>query len=129
MLKFYFSEQTVIAIHNDLVKHTGGSEGIRDKGLLSSALNAPFQSFGGQEIFPTTFEKAARLACGLIQNHAFIDGNKRIAAHIMLLFLRVNGVSLKYSQKELGDLFLGLADSKITFQELLEWIISHVNEN
>ena len=73
MLKFYFSEQTVIAIHNDLVKHTGGSEGIRDKGLLSSALNAPFQSFGGQEIFPTTFEKAARLACGLIQNHAFID--------------------------------------------------------
>ena len=123
---FYFGEEVVISIHDNLIEQTGGSKGVRDMRLLSSALNAPFQSFGGQEIFPTIPEKAARLAYGLVQNHAFIDGNKRIAAHVMLVFLKVNGITLRYSKKELENLFLGLAASKITFQELTEWITHHI---
>ena len=86
MLNFYFDEETVIALHNDLIREIGGIEGIRDEGLLSSALNAPFQSFGGHEVYKSIHEKAARLAWGLVQNHAFIDGNKRTAAHVMILF-------------------------------------------
>ena len=125
MLEFYFNEETVIALHKDLIEKTGGIYEIRDIGLLSSALNVPFQSFGDTEIYPTVYEKASRLAFGLIQNHAFIDGNKRIAAHIMLIFLSVNGIELCYSQEELENLFLALASSEITLNELTEWLKNH----
>ena len=125
MLEFYLTEEAVIALHNDIIKKTGGTHGVRDMGLLSSAINAPFQSFDGNEIYPTIYEKASRLAFGLIQNHAFIDGNKRIAAHIMLIFLSVNGIELYYSQEELEDLFLALASSEITQDELTKWLKKH----
>ena len=125
MTEFYFSIEAVIAIHDDLVNKTRGSEGVRDMGLLSSALSAPFQSFGGYELYPEIYQKSARLAFGLVQNHAFIDGNKRIAAHMMLLLLRVNGVKLSYTQKELEDIFLRLASSELIFEDLTEWIINH----
>ena len=65
-----FDEETVIVLHDALVARTGGSEGVRDMGLLSSAIYAPFQSFGSCEVYPTVYEKAARLAYGLAQNHA-----------------------------------------------------------
>jgi len=103
MLEFFLTEEAVIALHKDVIKKTGGIDGVRDIGLLSSALRLPFQSFGGYEIYTTIYEKASRLAFGLIQNHAFFDGNKRIAAHIMLIFLSVNGIELYYSQDELTE--------------------------
>ena len=125
MPEFYFDEETIIALHDALVDKTGGSEGIRDMGLLSSAVNAPFQSFGGCDVYPAIYEKAARLGFGLAQNHAFIDGNKRIAAHAMLTYLKANGTALTYTQKELQDVFLGLAASEVTFAELVHWIETH----
>lgn len=125
MTEFYLSIEAVIAIHDDLVNKTGGSEGVRDMGLLDSAVSAPFQSFGGVEVHPEIHSKAARLAFGLVQNHAFIDGNKRIAAHIMLLFLKINGVTLSYTQRELEDIFLSLASSEISYEDLADWIINH----
>ena len=99
------SKEQIIAIHDTLIDDTGGSYGIRDIGLLESALSAPFQTFDKAELYPTLYEKAARLGYGLVENHAFLDGNKRIAAHTMLLFLTVNGIQLKYTQKALADLF------------------------
>ena len=120
-----FDEETVIALHDAVVAKTGGSEGVRDMGLLSSAVFAPFQSFGGYDVYPTIYEKAARLGFGLAQNHAFIDGNKRIAAHAMLVYLKANGITLSYTQKELEDIFLGLAASEATFDDLVNWIKSH----
>ncbi|MBQ3645888.1 MAG: type II toxin-antitoxin system death-on-curing family toxin [Synergistaceae bacterium] len=125
MPEFYFDEEAVIALHDDLVNETGGSVGVRNMGLLISALNAPFQTFGECELYPTLYQKAARLAYGLVQNHAFIDGNKRIAAHVMLLFLKVNGIKLIFTQEELEDIFLRLAASEITFEDLTDWIITH----
>ena len=95
------SKQQVIALHTQLIGETGGIDGIRDESLLESALNAPFQSFGGQEMFPSIPQKAARLGYGIIKNHAFLDGNKRIGTHIMLVFLALNKVELYYTQKEL----------------------------
>ena len=92
------SKQQIIFMHTELIRQTGGSDGIRDNALLDSALDAPFQEFSGQELFPTIQLKAARLGYGLIKNHAMIDGNKRIGAHAMLMFLALNGIELEYTQ-------------------------------
>ncbi|MCD8321467.1 MAG: type II toxin-antitoxin system death-on-curing family toxin [Oscillospiraceae bacterium] len=115
----------VIALHEALIRETGGSGGIRDEGLLESALNAPFQSYENTEAFPSIQQKAARLGYGLVKNHGFIDGNKRIGAHAMLVFLALNNVELSYTQEELVDIFLRLAASQCGFEELLRWIASH----
>ncbi len=74
------SKQQIIGIHEQIVAATGGTQGLRDEGLLDAALAAPWQTFGGSELFPSLEEKAARLGYGLASNHPFLDGNKRIAA-------------------------------------------------
>ena len=122
------SKEQIIAIHDMLIDDTGGSHGIRDMGLLESALEAPFQSFDRCEFFPTLSEKAARLAYGLVKNHAFIDGNKRIGAHTMLLFLSINGIHLNYSQEELSSIFLDIAADTKGYEELFSWVITHTKK-
>ncbi len=119
------SKKQVLMMHNQLIETTGGSNGLRDEGLLDSALEAPFQSFGGHDLFPGIQAKAARLAYGLIKNHAMDDGNKRLGVHIMLVFLSLNGIDLKYSQKELYEIILSVASGTKEFDDLLQWIISH----
>ena len=119
------SKEQVIALHAQLIEETGGVGGLRDEGLLDSALNAPFQSFGNVEPFPSIQQKAARLGYGLIMNHPFVDGNKRIGAHVMLVFLALNGIELDYTQDELADVILGVASGETGFEQLLKWIISH----
>ena len=120
------SKDQVIFLHKQLIDETGGSYGINDEGMLESALAAPFQTFDGQELFPSIYQKAARLGFGLASNHAFIDGNKRIGAHVMLVFLALNGIELEYEQNELSDLFLGIADGKLGYTDTLIWITSHM---
>ena len=117
--------EEVIYMHSELVKATGGSDGVRDMGLLESAVNAPFQSFGGCDVYPTIFEKAARLGFGLSQNHAFIDGNKRIAAQAVLTFLALNGIEIDCTEFELFSLFYKLAASEVTFDGLTDWLKKH----
>ena len=119
------SKQQVIALHTQLIGETGGIDGIRDESLPESALNAPFQSFGGQEMFPSIPQKAARLGYGIIKNHAFLDGNKRIGTHIMLVFLALNKVELYYTQKELYETILKVAAGEYEFEDLLKWILEH----
>lgn len=81
------TKEQVLLLHTQLIEATGGSDGIRDVGLLESALESPFQSYGGEELYPSIQAKAARLCYGLVKNHAMIDGNKRIGVHAMLVFL------------------------------------------
>lgn len=119
------SKEQVIALHTQLISETGGLDGIRDDSLLESALNAPFQSFDGIDVFPSIQQKAARLAFGLIKNHAFIDGNKRIGVHTMLVFLALNKIELDYTQDELSDTVLKIAAGRLDFEELLQWILKH----
>lgn len=121
------SVEHVIEMHSEIVAETGGDKEIRDKGLLESAVNAPFQSFGGYDVYPTIYQKAARLGFGLAQNHAFIDGNKRIAAQSVLVFLALNGIEIDCTEFELFSVFLSLASSEITFEDLTDWIIRHCN--
>lgn len=119
------SKEQILLLHTQLLEETGGSDGIRDEGLLDSALNAPFQGFGNTDVFPSIQQKAARLGYGLVKNHAFIDGNKRIGAHAMLVFLALNKVELDYTQEELSEIFLQIATGESGFEELLRWITSH----
>lgn len=119
------SKQQIIAMHHALIMETGGLDGLRDEGLLDSAIAAPFQPFDSTELFQSVQQKAARLACGLVQNHPFLDGNKRIGAHAMLVFLALNGFPLFYMQDELVWVFLKMAAGEIGYDDLLKWVIAH----
>ena len=121
------SKKQILMLHTQLIQQTGGSEGVRDYNLLDSALEIPFQSFGGDELYPTIQAKAARLGYGLIKNHCMIDGNKRIGTHSMLVFLALNGIELKYMQKELYETILDVAAGKIEYEDLLQWVLNHQN--
>lgn len=119
------TKEQILMLHNELIRETGGSGGLRDEGLLDSALNAPFQGFGDVDSFPSLQQKGARLGYGLICNHAFVDGNKRIGAHAMLLFLSLNGIELEYTQNELSDMILDVAAGNLRFKDMVKWIIKH----
>ena len=112
-------------LHSELIRETGGVDGLRDEGLLDSALNAPFQGFGDTDTFPSLQQKGARLGYGLICNHTFVDGNKRIGAHAMLVFLALNDIQLDFTQEELIKIFLDLASGNSDYNTLLVWIRSH----
>jgi death-on-curing protein len=119
------TKQQILKLHSQLIQETGGSGGVRDEKLLESALETPFQSFGGEELYPSTQAKAARLCYGLVKNHAMVDGNKRIGTHVMLVFLALNGYELEYTQKELSDTILDVAAGHMSYEKLLNWIIEH----
>ena len=119
------SKKQILMLHTALIAKFGGLEGVRDEGLLESALAAPFQTFGGEAVYPSLQAKAAQLGFGLIRNHPFVDGNKRIGAHAMLVFLSLNGVELTYSQQELVDIVLSVAAGNADRQSLLQWILKH----
>ena len=118
------SKEQVILLHQRLIETTGGSTGIRDEGMLESALSNPFQSFGDVELYPS-IAKAAQLCFGIVKNHPMIDGNKRLGTHVMLVFMALNGYELLYTQQELSNTILDLAAGKIGFETILQWIISH----
>ena len=119
------TKEQILRLHSELIRETGGSDGLRDEGLLDSALCAPFQGFGGLDTFPSLQQKGARLGYGLICNHAFGDGNKRIGVHAMLVFLALNGIELVYTQKELSDMVLAVAAGQWQFEDMVKWIIKH----
>ena len=120
-----FSKEKVLLLHQIMAEATGGSVGVRDEGLLDSALEGAFARFGGQEFYPTKEEKGARLGYTLISNHAFVDGNKRIGVYIMLSFLEMNGIRLQCTDDELVDVGLSVASGKMKYEELLQWVLDH----
>lgn len=115
----------VLLLHSELISEFGGLDGIRDLGMLESAINAPFQTFSRQDVYPSIQQKAARLCYGLVKNHPFVDGNKRIGVHVMLVFLALNKIELDYTQEELYSIILDVASSKSNFEDLTTWIIEH----
>ena len=112
------STQKVMQLHRFLMQETGGLDGLRDEGLFDSAVQGPFTTFGGQELYPSLEEKAAKLGVTLTKNHAFLDGNK-------LIFLDVNGVVMEYSDADLIALGLGMADGTLDYDGVLDWIQKH----
>ena len=119
------TKEQILLLHTQLIETTGGSDGIRDLGLLESALESPFQSYGGEELYPSIQAKAARLCYGLVKNHAMIDGNKRLGCHTMLVFLALNGYEMEYTQKELSNLVLDVAVDRKQYEDILQWLLVH----
>ena len=119
------SKEKVLLLHQLMAEATGGGVGVRDEGLLESAIEGCYATFGGEELYPTKEEKAARLGYSLISNHAFVDGNKRIGVYIMLTFLEINGIKIEASNEEIISLGLSVADGTMKYEEILAWIKSH----
>ena len=117
--------EEIIALHDKLIERTGGSQGLRDQSLLESAVYSAMSAFGDSEAYPTVEEKAARLMFSLTNNHAFVDGNKRIGVFTMLMTLQLNNIKINYTQAELISLGLSVADGKTEYVEILDWIMEH----
>ena len=120
-------KEQVLRLHTYLVRETGGDAGVRDEALLESALAAPFQTFGGEELYPTLPEKAARLGFSLIANHALVDGNKRIGMLVMLTFLEVNGVTVTATNEEITHVGLAVAAGEMDSEALRSFLCAHTN--
>jgi len=117
-----FDQEIIIDIHQKMIERTGGSKGIRDLGMLNSAVNSIYQTFDGKDLYPSIIEKASRLCFTLNMNHAFIDGNKRIAMHMLALFLRMHDIDFKPSNQEVIRVGLALASNQMNYEELLKWV-------
>ncbi len=120
-----FSKEKVLLLHQIIAEATGGSIGVRDEGLLESALESAYASFGGQDFYPSKEEKGARLGYALISNHAFVDGNKRIGVYVMLAFLEMNGIRIRCTDVELVHVGLAVADGSMGYEEVLQWVTEH----
>ena len=117
-----FSKEKVLLLHELIAKETGGDEGVRDFGLLESALESAYQTFDGIELFPSKEEKAAKLGFSLISNHAFVDGNKRIGMYVMLAFLEMNGIYISPSDDDVIKIGMDVASGKAKYEDVLYWI-------
>ena len=122
----WITADDVIQIHSRVIQRSGGMDGLRDRASLEAAVSAPMQSFGGQDLYPTTVEKIARLGYGLASNHAFVDGNKRIGAMMTQLLLKWNGFQMSLCSGELADMFIAIADRSAEESDLLAWIQRHL---
>lgn len=115
----------ILRLHQKLLDATGGLSGTCDLGLLESAVYSANQVFGEEEAYPTVEQRAARLAYAITQNHPFVDGNKRIGMLVMLMTLRLNHVQIQYTQAELIQLGLSVADNSYRYEDILAWINNH----
>ncbi len=120
-----FSKEKVLLLHKLITEETGGDPNVRDIALLDSALESAFQTFAGQELYPTKEEKGARIGYSLISNHAFVDGNKRIGMYVLLTFLETNGVKITPTVDDVARVGLAVASGEMKYEELLNWILEN----
>ena len=115
------SRAQVVAVHDAAVARFGGVAGIRDEGMLDSALARPFASFGGIEAFPDDVAKACAMCHALISDHPFADGNKRTGAAVLGMVLRANGLRFKPRHDEFLSMMMGVAAGNVTLESLTDW--------
>lgn len=118
----YLTPQKVLFIHDQVVKRTGGSSGVRDIGLVESAVYRPQASFDAKDLYKTVFDKAAALLQSLLKNHPFIDGNKRTALTSSGLFLRLNGYKLINAKKEEVEFAIRVDNQHLDIEEISKWL-------
>ena len=119
------STEQIKRLHNRLLDATGGLDGLRDEALLDSALSVAFQTFDGMELYPSTAAKIARIAYGLVCNHPFVDGNKRIGTYVMAVLLELNHIEVNFSDDDIIRVGLELADGRMNDIQLLDIIMEH----
>ena len=115
------SIDTVKQMHKLIAERTGGSPALREAALLESSLASPFQTFGGTELYPTLLEKGVMLGYGLICNHPFVDGNKRIGILAMLTFFKINGCEITATSDDVIQAGLGVASGEMRYDDLYKW--------
>ncbi len=118
----YLSEGLVLEIHRNLIQIFGGSHGLRDRGLLLSALAQPKMTVGGKYMHRTVFDKAAAYGYHLCANHPFVDGNKRVAFMAMYLFLEKNGYEINASERDVFETMMAMAAGNLKKPAIAEWL-------
>ena len=119
------TKESVIAMHRLLIEQYGGLDGIRDENLLESECLMPYQTFGGEELFPTPYDNASRFLFGFATNQIFFDGNKRIAVNTMLVCLQLYGIIVQYSDEELIQMGLDVANGIMKEDEVIKSLKRH----
>lgn len=122
----YLTLGEVVDLHRRLLQATAGASGIRDFGVLESAIAQPKATFGGVDLYPTLVEKAAALAFSLVQGHPFVDGDKRVGHAAMETFLVLNGTEIEASVDDQERLMLDLAAGRIGRSDLIDWLRQHL---
>jgi death-on-curing protein len=124
----YLALNEVLELYHRIMERSGGSIGIHNLNALESALAQPRMTFGGEDLYPSLVDKASALGFSLIQNHPFIDGNKRIGHAAMETFLVLNGFEIDASVEEQEQIILKIASGKMEREPLAEWLRAHVVE-
>jgi|TergutMp193P3_1026864.scaffolds.fasta_scaffold197955_2 death-on-curing protein len=123
------NKEQIKRFHKKLIENTGGSDGIRDENLLESALACPFHTFGGVELYTSVAAKIARIAYGLVCNHPFVDGNKRIGTYVMMILLELNHINAGFTDDDVIEIGMGLASGKMDDKQLHDLILQRSNGN
>ena len=121
----YLTAVQVLFIHARLIGETGGANGLRDLGLLEAAVARPQATFGGDDLYPDVYAKAAALMASLVLNHPFVDGNKRVGITAASIFLRRNGVRLTATNDEVEEHTLAVAQGMLTTDQIAAWFVQH----
>lgn len=122
----YLTVREVRELHRQVITRTGGSAGVRDQGALESAVAQPQMTFSEEDLYPTLVEKVATLGFSLIQNHPFVDGNKRVGHDAMETFLILNGYQIHATMDEQEEMILQVAAGKIKRESLTDWLRAHI---
>lgn len=123
------SEKLAKEINLIIAEFSGGSSGIRDNNGLLSALNRPYQTFDGIDLYPTAIEKSAAILESIIINHPFIDGNKRMAYAFMRLLLAEDGFDMFASEDEIYNFVISVSEGKMNTIEITNWVKDHTTHN
>jgi death-on-curing protein len=118
----YLTPEQLLFLHSRLVEETGGEHGLRDTGMLLSALGRPQSTFDDHDLYPHLFQKTAALLDSLIRNHPFVDGNKRTAIAAAAIFLKLNGYQLRVADAEMVRFTLACAQSPVGLDEIRDWL-------
>ena len=121
----YLYPKQVLYLYQQVIQRSGGTIGLRDEGLLESAVYRPQASFGGRDLYPDLWSKAAALGHSIILNHPFVDGNKRVGFEAMQLMLRLNGYDLYAAEEAKFDFVMEIAQGKLTEQGIADWLKTH----
>lgn len=124
----YLTLKEALELHHRIIEQSGGSSGIRDFGLLESALAQPLMTFGGEDLYPTIRDKASALCFSVVKNHPFFDGNKRLGHALMETFLVLNGWEIKAPILNQEEVILSLAAGQLSREQFNEWVGLHIVE-
>ena len=125
----YLHKHQLLKIHTQIINEFGGIHGIRNETLLTSALANPLQTFAGLDLYPSVFDKAVHLCFGIIKNHPFLDGNKRIGLHSLLILCHINGLKIDIAHDELIDIIFKVADGTFNRQDVLQVLKEKIKEH